>query len=169
MKNAIAAVGPEQRLRGGDVLVFVGVVESVADLQRIRGLSPATDQVAKMNSARPRALSGRGRRRGRRRRLRGRASATGIPHALRRGRARGASRRRADREESRRYRAARRRSAAARNASALSQVSTNESRLRPRASPVSDSAPPRRGSCLGGDCACSRRWSPRPRSSRSRA
>jgi K+/H+ antiporter YhaU regulatory subunit KhtT len=51
-EERIAAVGPEQRLRGGDVLVFVGVVESVADLQRIRGLAPATDQVAKMNSAR---------------------------------------------------------------------------------------------------------------------
>jgi len=51
-EETIVAVGPEQRLRGGDVLVFVGVVESVADLQRIRGLSPATDQVMKMNSAR---------------------------------------------------------------------------------------------------------------------
>jgi len=51
-EERIAAVGPEQHLRGGDVLVFVGVVESVADLQRIRGLSPATDQVAKMSSAR---------------------------------------------------------------------------------------------------------------------
>ncbi len=50
--ETIVAVGPEQRLLAGDRLVFVGVVESVADLQRIRGLSPATDQVAKMNSAR---------------------------------------------------------------------------------------------------------------------
>jgi len=50
--ETIVAVGPEQRLHAGDRLVFVGIVESVADLQRIRGLSPATDQVAKMNSAR---------------------------------------------------------------------------------------------------------------------
>jgi di/tricarboxylate transporter len=50
--ETIVAVGPEQRLLAGDRLVFVGVVESVADLQRIRGLSPATDQVAKMSSAR---------------------------------------------------------------------------------------------------------------------
>src|SRR5262245_18053952 len=49
--ETIVAVGPEQRLQAGDRLVFVGIVESVADLQRIRGLSPATDQVAKMNSA----------------------------------------------------------------------------------------------------------------------
>jgi di/tricarboxylate transporter len=51
-EETIVAVGPEQRLRGGDVLVFVGVVESIADLQRIRGLTPATDQVSKMSSAR---------------------------------------------------------------------------------------------------------------------
>jgi len=50
--ETIVAVGPEQRLYSGDRLVFVGIVESVADLQRIRGLSPATDQVAKMSSAR---------------------------------------------------------------------------------------------------------------------
>lgn len=50
--ETIVAVGPEQRLHAGDRLVFVGIVESVADLQRLRGLSPATDQVAKMNSAR---------------------------------------------------------------------------------------------------------------------
>jgi di/tricarboxylate transporter len=51
-EETIVAVGPEQRLREGDRLVFVGVVESVADLQRIRGLAPATDQVSKMSSAR---------------------------------------------------------------------------------------------------------------------
>jgi len=51
-EESLVAVGPEQRLRAGDRLIFVGVVESVADLQRIRGLAPATDQVAKMKSAR---------------------------------------------------------------------------------------------------------------------
>ena len=50
--ETIVAVGPEQHLHAGDRLVFVGVVESIADLQRIRGLSPATDQVAKMSSPR---------------------------------------------------------------------------------------------------------------------
>ena len=36
------AVGPDEILRGGDVLVFVGVLESVVDLQQIRGLAPVT-------------------------------------------------------------------------------------------------------------------------------
>lgn len=45
----IAAVSPFQRLRENDRLVFVGIVESVVDLQRIRGLKPATDQVFKLN------------------------------------------------------------------------------------------------------------------------
>ena len=44
----LAAVGPEQVLRGGDRLIFVGVVESVKDLQKFRGLVPATDQVFKL-------------------------------------------------------------------------------------------------------------------------
>jgi di/tricarboxylate transporter len=51
-EETIVAVGPEQRLHEHDRLVFVGIVESVADLQRIRGLSPATDEVGKMESAR---------------------------------------------------------------------------------------------------------------------
>lgn len=48
----IAAVAPNQRLRGGDRLVFAGIVESVVDLQRIRGLRPATDQVFKLDAPR---------------------------------------------------------------------------------------------------------------------
>jgi di/tricarboxylate transporter len=40
------------RLRGGDQLVFVGVVDSVVELQRIRGLSPATNQVFKLDGPR---------------------------------------------------------------------------------------------------------------------
>jgi di/tricarboxylate transporter len=48
----IPVVGPEERLAGGDRLVFAGVVESVVDLRRIRGLVPATDQVFKLASAR---------------------------------------------------------------------------------------------------------------------
>ena len=49
----IVAVGPEQILHAGDRLIFVGVVESVVDLQKIRGLAPATDQVFKLNEPRP--------------------------------------------------------------------------------------------------------------------
>lgn len=36
--DTLVAVGPEQVLRGNDQLIFVGVVESVVDLRRIRGL-----------------------------------------------------------------------------------------------------------------------------------
>jgi di/tricarboxylate transporter len=44
----IFAVDPNTRLHGGDVLVFVGNVKSVADLQRIKGLEPVTsDEVRK--------------------------------------------------------------------------------------------------------------------------
>jgi di/tricarboxylate transporter len=45
-------VPPDEHLKGNDQLTFVGVVESVRDLQRIRGLVPATDQVSKLRSLR---------------------------------------------------------------------------------------------------------------------
>ena len=45
----LAAVGPEEVLRGGDRLVFAGIVESVKDLQRTRGLVVATDQLSKLD------------------------------------------------------------------------------------------------------------------------
>lgn len=48
----LPAVGPEIRLYGEDRLVFVGVVDSIVDLQKIRGLKPATNQVFKLNSPR---------------------------------------------------------------------------------------------------------------------
>ncbi len=48
----IAVVGPEQVLRGNDQLIFVGVVDSVVDLHRTRGLVPATTQVFKLNDPR---------------------------------------------------------------------------------------------------------------------
>ena len=48
----LAAVSPNERLRGNDRLVFVGVVDSVLDLQKIRGLVPATDQVFKLTAPR---------------------------------------------------------------------------------------------------------------------
>lgn len=50
--DVLAAIGPEQRLQGDDRLVFVGIVESVVDLQKIRGLVPATDQVFKLDAPR---------------------------------------------------------------------------------------------------------------------
>jgi di/tricarboxylate transporter len=48
----LAAVEPTETLRQGDRLIFAGVVESVVDLQKIRGLEPATDQVFKLDSPR---------------------------------------------------------------------------------------------------------------------
>ena len=48
----VPAVGPREVLQAGDRLVFVGVVESVVDLQRIPGLKPATNQVFKLDSPR---------------------------------------------------------------------------------------------------------------------
>jgi len=46
----LTAVPSHERLQGNDRLVFVGVVDSVVDLQHIRGLKPATDQVFKLDS-----------------------------------------------------------------------------------------------------------------------
>ncbi|MBW3566601.1 MAG: SLC13 family permease, partial [Proteobacteria bacterium] len=50
--TVIPAVGPRERLRGNDRLVFAGVTESIADLQKIKGLVPATNQVFKLSSER---------------------------------------------------------------------------------------------------------------------
>lgn len=49
----IPAPEPQQTLKAGDRLVFAGIVESVADLQRTRGLIPATNQVFKLDTPRP--------------------------------------------------------------------------------------------------------------------
>ncbi|MDH3583139.1 MAG: SLC13 family permease, partial [Phycisphaerae bacterium] len=46
--TVIAAPSPQVQLEAGDQLVFAGILESVVDLHRIRGLSPATDQVTKL-------------------------------------------------------------------------------------------------------------------------
>jgi di/tricarboxylate transporter len=51
--EVLPAVAPHQRLLANDRLVFVGVVESVVDLQRFRGLVSASDQVFKLGSPRP--------------------------------------------------------------------------------------------------------------------
>ena len=48
----LPAVGPQERLQTGGRLVFVGIVESVVDLQRMRGLTPATDQTFKLDAPR---------------------------------------------------------------------------------------------------------------------
>jgi di/tricarboxylate transporter len=50
--HVMAAVAPSERLEAGDRLVFVGVVDSVVELQKIRGLRPATDQVFKLDDPR---------------------------------------------------------------------------------------------------------------------
>ena len=51
--NAIPAVSPREVLRAGDRLLFVGVVESIVELQRIRGLVPATEDVFHLKVPRP--------------------------------------------------------------------------------------------------------------------
>ncbi|CAN5906205.1 SLC13 family permease [soil metagenome] len=50
--HILPAVGPHEILQANDRLVFAGVVESVVDLQKIRGLKPATNQVFKLQSER---------------------------------------------------------------------------------------------------------------------
>ncbi len=46
----ITAVSPHEHLQSNDRLVFAGIVDSVIDLQKIRGLKPATNQVFKLDS-----------------------------------------------------------------------------------------------------------------------
>lgn len=48
----LPAVASTERLWSDDRLVFVGVVDSVLDLQRMRGLRPATDQLFKLDAPR---------------------------------------------------------------------------------------------------------------------
>jgi di/tricarboxylate transporter len=50
--HAIPAVAPTQVLDANDRLVFVGIIDSVKDLQKIRGLMPATEQVFKLDAPR---------------------------------------------------------------------------------------------------------------------
>jgi len=50
--HILAAVAPTEELKANDRLVFTGVVNSVVDLQKIRGLIPAPDQVFKLNEPR---------------------------------------------------------------------------------------------------------------------
>jgi di/tricarboxylate transporter len=51
-EQTLVAVGPEERLENGDRLIFAGVVESIVDLQKIRGIVPATDQLFKVSDPR---------------------------------------------------------------------------------------------------------------------
>ena len=48
----MTAVSPDTKLRANDQLVFVGIVDSVVDLQKIPGLKPATDQLFKLKGSR---------------------------------------------------------------------------------------------------------------------
>lgn len=50
--HVLPAVSPDERLEAGDRLLLVGIVDSVKELQRIRGLVPATDQVFKLTAPR---------------------------------------------------------------------------------------------------------------------
>ena len=50
--TGILAVGPEETLQADDRLIFAGIVESIRDLQNLRGLVPATNQVFKLDSPR---------------------------------------------------------------------------------------------------------------------
>ncbi|GAB4540796.1 MAG: SLC13 family permease [Pleurocapsa sp.] len=49
-KSIIAAVSPQEILQANDQLIFVGAIASIIDLQRLRGLQPATDEVFKLDS-----------------------------------------------------------------------------------------------------------------------
>lgn len=50
--TVMPAVSPREVLQAGDRLIFVGVPESVAELQKIRGISPATNQLFKLEGPR---------------------------------------------------------------------------------------------------------------------
>jgi len=51
--DVFPAIAPHHRLKASDRLVFAGILDSVVDLQRFRGLVPATDQVFKLGVPRP--------------------------------------------------------------------------------------------------------------------
>ncbi|MEO0826485.1 MAG: SLC13 family permease [Cyanobacteria bacterium J06639_16] len=50
-EQMLPAVGPQTRLQAHDQLVFVGVIDSIVDLRKLRGLHPATDQLFKLDAA----------------------------------------------------------------------------------------------------------------------
>jgi len=51
--EVLPAVSPRRQLQAGDRLLFVGVVDSLADLNRLYGLVPATRQLFKLDTPRP--------------------------------------------------------------------------------------------------------------------
>ncbi len=51
--TVLPAVAPTEMLQAGDRLLFVGVVESVVDLVKMRGLVPAPEQLFELNAPRP--------------------------------------------------------------------------------------------------------------------
>jgi di/tricarboxylate transporter len=48
--QSLPAVSPRERLRGGDRLVFVGVLDSVVDLQKLRGLARAQEPAFQLDA-----------------------------------------------------------------------------------------------------------------------
>ena len=48
----IPAVSPKEILRDGDRLAFIGMIDSIVDLHRLRGLQPDTDEVFKLDTPR---------------------------------------------------------------------------------------------------------------------
>ena len=50
--HILPAVSPQETLQADDRLLFVGIVESVADLQKVRGMTPATKQIFKLDGQR---------------------------------------------------------------------------------------------------------------------
>lgn len=52
--DILPAVSPKERLRAQDRLVFVGAVDSIVDMRKIRGLVPATEQIFKLDDDRSR-------------------------------------------------------------------------------------------------------------------
>jgi K+/H+ antiporter YhaU regulatory subunit KhtT len=52
----ISPVTPQDMLAANDQLIFVGIAESIVDLQKMRGLKPATKQIFKIEFATPSAL-----------------------------------------------------------------------------------------------------------------
>ncbi|MGP1308964.1 MAG: SLC13 family permease [Phycisphaerales bacterium] len=42
-RETVVAVGPDEKLEANDILLFVGALDSVIDLQKIRGLDPVVD------------------------------------------------------------------------------------------------------------------------------
>jgi len=52
-ESTLPAVSPREVLHAGDHLLFVGIVESIVELQRIRGLVPAAEDVFHLKAPRP--------------------------------------------------------------------------------------------------------------------